>query len=182
MFLSFTKYLCIFLQETYEVCDGVWFDKGILNDPQTNDNWVNYSSTATLTRTDTHSVLKETGSINTIARIGSGTSTEYKFNGDFCLELDLKQVDGAYTTAFIDIRNYNGSDNINPVTMYNIGIQDHDWHHIKIKVTEDYIIAQADNNTPYSTQRVVTPDYRLGLWGGQDITELHFKNVRVYPI
>ena len=77
------------VSEIYDVCDAVWYDKGILDDPQTNDNWGDYSSFATLTRTLTHSILKETGSTNVIARIYNNGRT-YKFNGNYCLELDKK--------------------------------------------------------------------------------------------
>ena len=169
------------VSEIYDVCDAVWYDKGILDDPQTNDNWGDYSSFATLTRTLTHSILKETGSTNVIARIYNNGRT-YKFNGNYCLELDLKQEDGDFTNAVIDIRDFNGSSHMNYANFNNMGVSDYDWHHIVVKITENTVTFKADNNTPYSIPRTVNADYRLGLWGGGNITELHFKDVRVYPI
>ena len=53
-------FLCgIFQSETYGIIDALFFDKGILNDPQTNNNWTNRASNPMeITRNSEYTLIK----------------------------------------------------------------------------------------------------------------------------
>ena len=50
----------MFQSETYGVIDGTFYDKGILNDPQTNDNWSNLNNNMSVNRTSQYTTIQST--------------------------------------------------------------------------------------------------------------------------
>ena len=163
--------------EPYNVWDTLVYDEGLEAEGHHNDVWSGYQSGATLTRTPTHSVLKETGSGNVIARL-TIDGIAYDFSEEYGIEFDLKQVDGAYNGQIIDLRNRLDGTQPSFVTFSHLGVYDRDWHHIRITSLSTGITVQADNNNPYTATRY--PHHIFGLWTGSDMTELHFKNFKVY--
>lgn len=95
--------------------------------------------------------------------------------------MDIKIVDGDYINSIFDVRKQSDSSQLNNVTGTDLGISDRDWHHVKVSITETTIALVCDGVEKPSKAHTVG-EYRFGLWTGGDITELQFKNFKVYSI
>ena len=99
------------------------------------------------------------------------------------IELDVKQVDGTNSNTIIDLRANGTGLTGSGLALSNFGFNDNNWHNIKIKLEENLVSAMVGNTVISTKTPTVTATYWLiGLWTAGTTTELHFKNVKVYPI
>ncbi len=82
----------MFLQETYEVLDTLFYDIGL--DTDYNTNWENYNNLLTIARDNLGTLLTNTSGNN-----GYWISTR-NFPSSFVVEFDIVSVDGATSVAY----------------------------------------------------------------------------------
>ena len=89
-----------FVSETYSILDGTFFDKGILNDPQTNDNWTNRTTNPMeIIRNSEYTLIKAPST-------SYGTYTpQITVDNDYCIEFNYNhQGTGAW---YLNVQGYN---------------------------------------------------------------------------
>lgn len=162
------------VSQPYTVLDCIKWDTGI---DGTATNIYLENITNTVTRGLEYSTLKEPASSNVTAR----TSVPMQ---DMNIEIDIAQVDGTLTNAcfvFAD-SNYENSSNF---SLAHTGVSLGEFVHLTIEIRSG--IATVKNNKNSSTvtrdlTNITTTTLYTGLWTSSDITELRFKDFKVYPV
>lgn len=163
----------IFLQETYEVWDTLKFDNG--TSTSHNDIWSD--NTEALTRASEYSTLKEGGSSNVILGLTIPSS-------NIRIEFDLYQADGGNTDFFYQFNQSGAYKNGGSVD--HLGKSLNQWNHIVIDLpsSSGYHLLSDGVNTPVQRSMTwdTTSNILFRLWTAGNMTELRFKNFKVYPI
>ena len=162
------------VSEPYTVLDCIKWDTGI---DGTATNIYLENITSTVTRGSEYSTLKEPASSNVTAR----TSVPMQ---DMNIEIDIAQVDGNLDNAcfiFVD-SNYGNSSNF---SISHTGVSLGEFVHLTIEIRSG--IATVKNNKNSSTvtrdlTNITTTNLYTGLWTSSDITELRFKDFKLYPV
>ena len=98
------------------------------------------------------------------------------------IELDIKRCDGLATNQILSPRQ-NNSGTSQSISMNWLGISDTNWHSIGIKLTptkvEGFVNGSKVNEMNVTGE---TSYWVFGIWTSVNITEVQFKNVKVYPI
>lgn len=163
----------MFLQETYEVWDTLKFDNG--TSTSHNDIWSD--NTEALTRASEYSTLKEGGSSNVVLGLTIPSS-------NIRIEFDLYQADGGNTDFFYQF-NQSGAYK-NGGSVCHLGKSLNQWNHIVIDLpsSSGYHLLSDGVNTPVQRSMTwdTTSNILFRLWTAGNMTELRFKNFKVYPI
>ena len=157
------------LQETYEIIDATFYDKGTLSE---NQNWSSVSSTATLTRLAEYSSL---------VRKSDSSSFGYmllNYNlSDYVVELDAKFI----STNQLVMTFRNADSTCYPINLNTLKISDTNWHTIRFEVkglNVDVYIDHIKKNS-FSLSNTASR-FQLEV---RDVNyELDFKNFKIYPI
>lgn len=163
----------IFLQETYEILDAVKYDKGTTSDH--NDIWSD--NVDSLTRTSEYSILKETSTSNVVLGITIPSS-------NMRIEFDVYQPDGATSDFFYQFNQsgvYKNGGNLGHLSK-----SLNQWYHIVIDLpsSSGYHLLSDGVGTPVQRSMTwdTTSNILFRLWTAGNITELRFKNFKLYPI
>lgn len=142
-------------------------------------------SNGTLTRESEYSVIKDgdntSGGVVYFIK-DPNTNTYLKFPPSIMIELDIKRCDGLATNQILTPRQNNSSTS-QSISMNWLGISDTNWHSIGIKLTptkmEGFVNGSKVNEMNVTGE---TSYWVFGIWTSVNITEVQFKNVKVYPI
>lgn len=97
--------------------------------------------------------------------------------------MDIKQVNGSNTNAILNIRANGTGLTSSGLTMSRFGFNDNNWHTIQIKLQSNLVSAMVNGVVISTRTPSVTANYwLLGFWTAEDNTEIHYKNLRIYPI
>lgn len=100
------------------------------------------------------------------------------------IEVDLKAVDGVATNNPFRVMAANATSSLSSPTITQLGLTVGEFTHVIMDVTsENLVITREDGTTatrqlPANTQSAVA----MAFWTHGDITELQFKNLKIYPI
>ena len=155
------RWLFVFLQETYELLDCMFYDDGVTGNP----SWSN-TYYATVTRQSTDSVITATSSTS------DGNVRIDGFNGDYCIEFDFKSNGGVYPQFRYDttVRG----------RIYWSSYEDGDYHHCSLTIKDNIVTGTIDGNS-------ITPQTLTGDWNRLYLRvnvgySLYYKNFKVYSI
>jgi hypothetical protein len=171
------------VSETFVLYDTLFYEKGVTGDPIT--NWLLLGSNGTLTRKSEYSVIKDgdntSGGVVYFIK-DPNANTNWKFPPSIMIELDIKRCDGLATNQILTPRQNNSNTN-QSFSMNWLGISDTNWHSIGIKLTptkmEGFVNGSKVNEMNVTGE---TSYWTFGIWTSVNITEVQFKNVKVYPI
>ena len=167
------------LQETYEVIDSIFKDMGTISDK--NDNWI-IDSNGELNRFADYTQIKEKATTNTLVYVKEN-NTYRQFPNDIMIEMDIKQVNGSNTNNILNIRANGTGLTSSGLTMSRFGYNDNNWHTIQIKLQSNLVSAMVNGVVINTRTPSVTSNYWLfGFWTAEDNSEIHYKNLRIYPI
>ena len=149
----------------YEVIDATFYDKGILNDSQTNDNWD--TKQATIDRQSTYTELTGSTTVFQVKNISDGVIIEFDY---YCTSASENGI---------SVRQ--GSSSVWQWTLTQLGVSANTWCNIKWKLAngEFWIWVDGVDKTP-TTHTIsafnkfyfrVTNDYNI-----------RYKEFKVYPI
>ena len=163
------------VSETLPVLDATFFDKGILNDPQTTDVWYNQQN-ASLTRSSEYSEITENGG-TAILRLKSANSID---KTSICVEFDV-WVDNV-NENFMSFANTTVGTYKGAYKLSEMNLQAETWNHIKLEVDSNGVvtpngITSAQKTLDFNTEKMVFAFLTNGA-----ITKVRFKNWCVYPI
>ena len=163
------------VSETLPVLDATFFDKGILNDPQTTDVWYNQQN-ASLTRASEYSEITENGG-TAILRLKSANSID---KTSICVEFDV-WVDNV-NENFMSFANTTVGTYKGAYKLSEMNLQAETWNHIKLEVDSNGVvtpngITSAQKTLDFNTEKMVFAFLTNGA-----ITKVRFKNWCVYPI
>ena len=162
--------------EIYELFDTKWYDLGT----DSNHSCLTPSSSMTVTYGREYCALTET-TIGTAGVIVTDTSHYIQPNDIF--EFDFLQVDGLRTYATMYIRNKaNGISYVTIPHLYDSGKQTNTWIHYKCQIIKNKLYVYIDDSTTpiEKTLSGTDTDYRIYFNTPTDITEIRFKNLKVY--
>lgn len=162
--------------EPYPITDAIYYDKGILNDPQTTDIWYNQQN-AVNTRGDTYSEITENGG-TAILRLKTANSID---KTNICVEFDVWQ-DGATSNNFMSFVNTTMSTYTGTYNLGNLNLQTETWNHIKLEIDNNGVITPNGLTSAQKTLSVNTNKMLFCFLTNGDITKIRFKDWRVYPI
>lgn len=99
------------------------------------------------------------------------------------IEMDIKQVDGASTDIIFNSRP-NGISNVDYLrSLSGFGFSDNDWHSIQLKLTPTRISSLVNGVEITGKNVSIEVSYwTFGIWTAGTTSEVHFKNLRIYPI
>jgi hypothetical protein len=164
------------VSETYEVLDCYVKDMGTLNDH--NDSmWTAQNVTFTPRQAEYTDIVKGTGSsllVSSDLPIGS------------VIEFEMRQIGGTTTNYILGLRQGNSFLG-NGTRLYDLGANVDEWVRIKVELKDDgYAIATNLDDTSKTDQvnsTAYTSDPKFAFWlSDTAITDLYFRNFKVYPI
>lgn len=160
---------------TFTIDDTVWYDLGT----DSTHSMFGTSSTMTVTYGNEYCTLSETTS-GTNGVVVADTSHYIQPNDIF--EFDFMQVDGSTVYASLYIRNKTNGSSLANITLYALSKSVNTWIHLKCQIIGSTLYVYVDDNpTPVEREMSNTnTDYRLYWTTPTDITELRFKNFKVY--
>ena len=160
----------------YELWDCIKYDNGTTSNH--NDIWT-VGTNGTLTRTDTYSQLKELGTGNVAAKI-------FFVPLKTCIEFDFLQVDG--TINELPVRMIQNSTAFANFSLSSVGGVLNEWHHYRLILdgsnTMKIYVDERTNPIERSIMQNAdwNADIQYNFWTSDTITELWFKNFKVYSI
>ena len=154
------------VSEIYEVLDGTFFDKGILNDPQTNDNWTNSNNRMTVNRDNEGTLLTSTSAWAYYQANNNNT-----FTSPLCVEFDVVSSE---QTPSIRFKNDNSNA---PYTISETG-------HYKITFGEDSITITVNDVSKqhYIPVSILELPFTVFFEMSDANEKVKYKNFVVYPI
>jgi len=159
--------------ETYVITDSMFYDKAILNDPQTNDNW-QYGSNLEVVRGTEYTTISETGTSSAYYRANNYN----EFTGDFIIEFDLHSIPNNYNYWL-----FTGTSDT-PFTMSNLNLTDD--AHIKLVVTglsyAIYIDGVKFGSDRTINNRSDTGGLKFRFQLNNNANDLKYSNFVIYPI
>ena len=164
------------VSETYNVLDCVVYDGGTL-DNHNDSIWTTQNVTFQPRQAEYTDIVKGTGSsllVSTDLPIGS------------VIEFEMRQIGGTTTNYIFGLRQ--GTSFLgNGTRLYDLGANVDEWVRIKIELKDDgYAIATNLDDTSKTDQvnsTAYTSDPKFAFWLSDNaITDLYFRNFKVYPI
>jgi len=162
--------------ETYNVLDCVVYDGGTL-DNHNDSMWTAQNVTFTPRQAEYTDIVKGTGSsllVSSDLPIGS------------VIEFEMRQIGGTTTNYILGLRQ--GTSFLgNGTRLYDLGANVDEWVRVKVELKDDgYAIATNLDDTS-KTDRVNSTAYtsnpKFAFWlSDTAITDLYFRNFKVYPI
>lgn len=149
-------------------------DNGTTNNH--NDIWA--TTNATLTRETDYSLLTETSATGYCL-----LKSDNKIAPSQTIEFDLLQTEGTTTLSPIYIRNDGGGSSLSNITYSDLGASLEEWVHCKIVFNNTSIITIYSDKLETAitkTLSATSTNYRLMFYCGGAITQLQFKNVKIY--
>lgn len=171
------------LQETYEVCDSLMFDSGILNDPQRNTNdWLNWNNYLTVTA-DANGTLLTNTSANSgyiyLFKHGHTSSDFYVWDYGSCIEFDLVDCSDLTKCYLQIVASGSGEIIFGNENLSTMGITV--GSHIKVDVTSSRATVYVDGVEKYHKDHSYSNLFRIDVAIVSGYT-FKFRNLRVYPI
>ena len=172
----------IVVSKTYEVYDCIFHEDGTKSDPTT--NWrLGIGSNGSFDRYDEYTTISDNNNTTTgvVYFIADGNNN-LQLPQNVFIELDIQRVDGSATSNILSPR-ANGIISNYPCSLNAFGITDTDWHTVQLRLTPTRISRMVDGVEITAQNISETINYWVfGLWTSIDITEINFRNVKVYPI
>ena len=165
-----------------EIADCLYYDRGSQADHNTNHS--NYNSYFTVSYTDDYTDLKENSANHGRYSVTSG-GNYLPIPFGYRIECDVKCVDGASSNTPFRIINPNATSNItSSITISALNMTVNTWCHCILDITSDGIIVTREDGTTTtkSLPNGVTSAVAMAFWGNDSITEIQFKNLKIYPV
>lgn len=165
------------VSETYSILDCIKYDKGILDDPQTNDIYDTRDANSLLTRTSEYSKLTE---------VTTGNALLWLFNlpSECTVDFEFMQVDG--TNSNHSIRVHNNTSYKTSFALYNLGYDSSiigQWIKLRLTITDgSATLTSLDDTSKTKTNTFSGTGNRWSISTTDNISELRIRNVKVYPI
>ena len=105
----------------------------------------------------------------------------YLLNPNIRIEFDINQKDGLTTSFFWEISKTKSSGYINGGGLNNVNASLNTWYHCVIDIGETSTTMTMNNNTRTFTYDALSSFY-FGFWLSREISEINFKNFKIYPI
>ena len=165
------------LQETYVLYDVLFKDIG------TNTDYTDWASTSTMDiERSEYTQLTQTipGVFSSrYLSIASYSNRPLIFEFDMVMDCTNDDATGVSTSLRYNALSTGGA----VWTAKQMGIQDADWHHVKITLNEETAVLQLDDNTPISRDISVVPNrFYFTLNQDTSISTIKYKNFVIYPI
>ena len=159
----------MFLQERYELLDGIFYDSG------TSDNSSNWSLSSVGYNSDGTGVTlnNATGSTKWCIPKANGSTTGYLSSGNnYILEFDLKNVNSATVNVLFGGQSFG-------LVSY---ISTSDWTHIKYVLENGVCSVYVNDNTSYSIRNTVSFSETNVSFRVSNGESYQFKNIKLYQI
>ena len=164
------------VSETYSILDCIKYDKGILDDPQTNDIYDTRDANSLLTRTSEYSKLTEvTTGTNALLWISSLPS-------ECTVDFEFMQVDGLHSSHLIRVHNnnsYKASFSLSSLGYYSLIVGQ--WIKLRLTITDgSATLTSLDDTSKTKTNTFSGTGNRWSIITTDGNTEIHIRNVEVY--
>lgn len=158
----------MFLQETYELLDAIFYDKGTSTD---------YHAWTSTDFSDATRISRDSECTTLTPQDDWDTQRQTLPEQDLIIEFDLNST---YSSSSHFLRFYNGNTSIVTFAQENLAISSNQWYHLKVILSSGNIQVFVDDTRKINQSISNSPNQIRLVLNNTTSTNLKYKNFKVY--